>query len=86
MSLSSFPLIRHESNEICLTIFLQANSESFVVRTLDRKTLWEMQTPQVTIAKDNNIYISFMFEKHSQLLECLSIFTGYQARVAKERL
>ncbi|CAK9137430.1 unnamed protein product [Ilex paraguariensis] len=23
------------------------NSESFVVRTLDRKTLWEMQTPQV---------------------------------------
>ncbi|XP_065627470.1 2-C-methyl-D-erythritol 4-phosphate cytidylyltransferase, chloroplastic-like [Quercus suber] len=28
-------------------IFVQANSESFVVRTLDRKTLWEMQTPQV---------------------------------------
>ncbi|KAF3965685.1 hypothetical protein CMV_010146 [Castanea mollissima] len=28
-------------------IFGQANSESFVVRTLDRKTLWEMQTPQV---------------------------------------
>ncbi|XP_050273071.1 2-C-methyl-D-erythritol 4-phosphate cytidylyltransferase, chloroplastic isoform X2 [Quercus robur] len=25
----------------------KANSESFVVRTLDRKTLWEMQTPQV---------------------------------------
>ncbi|KAK7263764.1 hypothetical protein RJT34_31361 [Clitoria ternatea] len=25
----------------------EANSESFVVRTLDRKTLWEMQTPQV---------------------------------------
>lgn len=25
----------------------QANSESFVVKTLDRKTLWEMQTPQV---------------------------------------
>ncbi|XP_065849810.1 2-C-methyl-D-erythritol 4-phosphate cytidylyltransferase, chloroplastic-like [Euphorbia lathyris] len=24
----------------------EANSESFVVRTLDRKTLWEMQTPQ----------------------------------------
>lgn len=27
--------------------FMQANSKSFVVRTLDRKTLWEMQTPQV---------------------------------------
>lgn len=26
---------------------IQANSESFVVKTLDRKTLWEMQTPQV---------------------------------------
>ncbi|KAG6652333.1 hypothetical protein CIPAW_06G177000 [Carya illinoinensis] len=25
----------------------EANSQSFVVRTLDRKTLWEMQTPQV---------------------------------------
>ncbi|KAK4749981.1 hypothetical protein SAY87_027430 [Trapa incisa] len=25
----------------------EADSESFVVRTLDRKTLWEMQTPQV---------------------------------------
>lgn len=25
----------------------EGNSESFVVRTLDRKTLWEMQTPQV---------------------------------------
>ncbi|KAF9587178.1 hypothetical protein IFM89_039618 [Coptis chinensis] len=25
----------------------EANSESFVVRTLDRKTLWEMQTPQI---------------------------------------
>ncbi|CAL5199652.1 unnamed protein product [Lathyrus oleraceus] len=25
----------------------EANSDSFVVRTLDRKTLWEMQTPQV---------------------------------------
>ncbi|XP_073219917.1 2-C-methyl-D-erythritol 4-phosphate cytidylyltransferase, chloroplastic isoform X2 [Cicer arietinum] len=25
----------------------EANTESFVVRTLDRKTLWEMQTPQV---------------------------------------
>ncbi|KAL4625152.1 hypothetical protein ACB092_05G003800 [Castanea dentata] len=25
----------------------EANHESFVVRTLDRKTLWEMQTPQV---------------------------------------
>lgn len=25
----------------------EANSESFVLRTLDRKTLWEMQTPQV---------------------------------------
>jgi hypothetical protein len=28
---------------------LQANSDSFVVKTLDRKTLWEMQTPQVFI-------------------------------------
>ncbi|KAL0012978.1 hypothetical protein SO802_000047 [Lithocarpus litseifolius] len=27
----------------------EANSESFVVRTLDRKTLWEMQTPQCCI-------------------------------------
>ncbi|KAL3613212.1 hypothetical protein CASFOL_042903 [Castilleja foliolosa] len=26
---------------------IKANSESFVVKTLDRKTLWEMQTPQV---------------------------------------
>ncbi|XP_062176396.1 2-C-methyl-D-erythritol 4-phosphate cytidylyltransferase, chloroplastic-like isoform X2 [Alnus glutinosa] len=26
---------------------LQANSESFVVKTLDRKKFWEMQTPQV---------------------------------------
>ncbi|KAL5982802.1 hypothetical protein ACLOJK_016879 [Asimina triloba] len=25
----------------------EANSESYVVKTLDRKTLWEMQTPQV---------------------------------------
>ncbi|CAA0810944.1 2-C-methyl-D-erythritol 4-phosphate cytidylyltransferase- chloroplastic [Striga hermonthica] len=25
----------------------EANTESFVVKTLDRKTLWEMQTPQV---------------------------------------
>lgn len=25
----------------------EANSEAFVVKTLDRKTLWEMQTPQV---------------------------------------
>ncbi|XP_044489664.1 2-C-methyl-D-erythritol 4-phosphate cytidylyltransferase, chloroplastic [Mangifera indica] len=25
----------------------EANNESFVVRTLDRKTLWEIQTPQV---------------------------------------
>jgi len=25
----------------------EANRESFVVKTLDRKTLWEMQTPQV---------------------------------------
>nr|AOT86858.1 2-C-methyl-D-erythritol 4-phosphate cytidylyltransferase [Osmanthus fragrans] len=25
----------------------EANGESFVVKTLDRKTLWEMQTPQV---------------------------------------
>nr|AZB52804.1 2-C-methyl-D-erythritol 4-phosphate cytidylyltransferase 1 [Centranthera grandiflora] len=25
----------------------EANAESFVVKTLDRKTLWEMQTPQV---------------------------------------
>ncbi|XP_057500583.1 2-C-methyl-D-erythritol 4-phosphate cytidylyltransferase, chloroplastic isoform X2 [Actinidia eriantha] len=25
----------------------EANSESYVTRTLDRKTLWEMQTPQV---------------------------------------
>ncbi|KAJ9552578.1 hypothetical protein OSB04_016623 [Centaurea solstitialis] len=25
----------------------EANSESFVVKTLDRKTLWEMQTPQM---------------------------------------
>lgn len=26
---------------------MQADSKSFVVKTLDRKTLWEMQTPQV---------------------------------------
>ncbi|KZV43709.1 2-C-methyl-D-erythritol 4-phosphate cytidylyltransferase, chloroplastic-like [Dorcoceras hygrometricum] len=27
--------------------FKEANGEGFVVKTLDRKTLWEMQTPQV---------------------------------------
>ncbi|KAG8054428.1 hypothetical protein GUJ93_ZPchr0001g31001 [Zizania palustris] len=27
--------------------YLMADSDSFVVKTLDRKTLWEMQTPQV---------------------------------------
>ncbi|ONM35809.1 diphosphocytidyl methyl erythritol synthase1 [Zea mays] len=27
----------------------EANSDSFVIKTLDRKTLWEMQTPQVII-------------------------------------
>ncbi|XP_010682094.2 2-C-methyl-D-erythritol 4-phosphate cytidylyltransferase, chloroplastic isoform X1 [Beta vulgaris subsp. vulgaris] len=27
----------------------EANNESFVVKTLDRKTLWEMQTPQVIL-------------------------------------
>lgn len=32
---------------IFMSILVQANSESFVVKTLDRKTLWEMQTPQV---------------------------------------
>ena len=31
----------------CFLIFVPANSDSFVVKTLDRKTLWEMQTPQV---------------------------------------
>lgn len=31
----------------CFMSTIQANSESFVVKTLDRKTLWEMQTPQV---------------------------------------
>ncbi|MQL79743.1 hypothetical protein Taro_012193 [Colocasia esculenta] len=32
----------------CMSIAtMQANSKSFVVKTLDRKTLWEMQTPQV---------------------------------------
>ena len=41
-------------NSCCATIMLsspsvQASSSSFVVKTLDRKTLWEMQTPQVTI-------------------------------------
>ncbi|KAB1208638.1 2-C-methyl-D-erythritol 4-phosphate cytidylyltransferase, chloroplastic [Morella rubra] len=30
----------------------EANSQSFVVRTLNRKTLWEMQTPQVTTPDD----------------------------------
>lgn len=28
-------------------VTMQANSDSFVVKTLDRKTLWEIQTPQV---------------------------------------
>lgn len=27
----------------------QANTDCFVVKTLDRKTLWEMQTPQVQV-------------------------------------
>ncbi|KAM1332217.1 hypothetical protein ACFX13_045393 [Malus domestica] len=29
------------------TTIKEANSESYVVKTLDRRTLWEMQTPQV---------------------------------------
>ena len=48
-----------EYSEICLPIFVQADNESFVVRTLDRKTLWEMQTPQVKIAKTNNIHLIY---------------------------
>lgn len=32
---------------IILMCSLQADNDSFVVKTLDRKTLWEMQTPQV---------------------------------------
>ncbi|MBA0777984.1 hypothetical protein Gotri_005920 [Gossypium trilobum] len=30
----------------------EANSDSYVVKTLDRKTLWEMQTPQVYLLKE----------------------------------
>ena len=45
-----------KGTDVCLAIFLQANSESFVVKTLDRKTLWEMQTPQV----NNKIYLIFV--------------------------
>lgn len=32
---------------------MQANSDSFVVKTLDRKTLWEMHTPQVSLYEAN---------------------------------
>lgn len=39
----------HLSFNIRLVPFcgMQVNSDSLVVKTLDRKTLWEMQTPQV---------------------------------------
>lgn len=36
---------------VIVTAMRQANSEGFVVKTLDRKTLWEMQTPQVLTSK-----------------------------------
>ncbi|CAN1301063.1 2-C-methyl-D-erythritol 4-phosphate cytidylyltransferase, chloroplastic [Linum perenne] len=40
----------------------EADVESFVVKTLDRKTLWEMQTPQVNIAEFRHIGI-LVYEK-----------------------
>lgn len=42
------------NNQSVIIVPLQANSESFVVKTLDRKTLWEMQTPQVVLLKEVN--------------------------------
>ncbi|PKA56632.1 2-C-methyl-D-erythritol 4-phosphate cytidylyltransferase, chloroplastic [Apostasia shenzhenica] len=39
--------IKEDGHVIPFYLSFQANHDSFVVRTLDRKTLWEMQTPQV---------------------------------------
>jgi 2-C-methyl-D-erythritol 4-phosphate cytidylyltransferase len=47
LSLCSKTLIFRLEGVILFTFLLQADSNSFVVKTLDRKTLWEMQTPQV---------------------------------------
>lgn len=51
-----FPfLIELNDCVICSFFFFflcQANSDSYVVKTLDRKTLWEMQTPQVYLLKE----------------------------------
>lgn len=43
----------------------EANSDSFVVKTLDRKTLWEMQTPQVM--KPNLLRDGFELVKRDDL-------------------
>ncbi|XP_066313076.1 2-C-methyl-D-erythritol 4-phosphate cytidylyltransferase, chloroplastic-like isoform X2 [Miscanthus floridulus] len=43
----------------------EANSDSFVVKTLDRKTLWEMQTPQVM--KPNLLRDGFELVKRDSL-------------------
>ncbi|XVE89321.1 hypothetical protein DITRI_Ditri19aG0192900 [Diplodiscus trichospermus] len=40
----------------------EANSESYVVRTLDRKTLWEMQTPQVYLLNRIIYHVITFFE------------------------
>lgn len=43
----------------------EANNDSFVVKTLDRKTLWEMQTPQVM--KPNLLKDGFELVKRDDL-------------------
>ncbi|XP_020261921.1 2-C-methyl-D-erythritol 4-phosphate cytidylyltransferase, chloroplastic [Asparagus officinalis] len=43
----------------------EANSDSFIVKTLDRKTLWEMQTPQVM--KPELLRKGFEFVNRNQL-------------------
>ena len=51
---------------------LQANSDSFVVKTLDRKTLWEMQTPQVIILLTLQCILCFFFFPCSCTQECFA--------------
>lgn len=59
---------------ICFVIYVQANSESFVVKTLDRKTLWEMQTPQVFLVKAFMTLIPLIVFKRAQI-ELYNLFS-----------
>lgn len=70
---------------------LQANSDSFVVKTLDRKTLWEMQTPQVTILLPLSMFLvcvpvptdqktfGFFLRNHNIIIACF-LTVGYEAQ------